>query len=98
MRLLCGLIGLAAERVSDDFATLKAGDANLWLHREDDGAPELAGVELWIGVHDVDAVHGRFVEAGLDGLRPPGDVAQWGLRVTSAPDPDGRRVYLSASL
>lgn len=92
----CDLVGLASERVSDDFATLKAGDANVWLHREDDGAIDLSGVELWIGVDDVDAVHRRFVEAALSDLRPPMDVPQWGLRVASALDPDGRRVYVSS--
>lgn len=92
------LVGLTPARLSEDFATLKAGEANLWLHREDDGAVALSGVELWIGVDDVDEVHRRFVEAGVPDLRPPQDVLQWGLRVTSAPDPDGRRVYLSTAL
>lgn len=92
------LVGLVPERSSDDFATLKAGDANLWLHREDDGEVDLSGIELWVGVDDVDEVHQRFVEAGLVDLRPPSDVPQWGLRVTSALDPDGRRVYVSAPL
>lgn len=78
------LVGLVPERISEEFATLKAGDANLWLHREDDGPVDSAGIELWIGVDDVDDVHRRFVEAGLVDLRPPSDVPQWGLRVTSA--------------
>ena len=57
------LVGLAPERVSYDFATLKAGPPNLWLHREGDGAVERSGVELWIGVDDVDEVQQRFVHA-----------------------------------
>ncbi|MGH9278535.1 MAG: VOC family protein [Acidimicrobiales bacterium] len=97
----CALLGLTAAGVSDEFATLRAGDAMFWLHR-DDGEIELGGVELWIRVDDVDATHTRFVEAGLEGARPTtafgprrpaSDVEAWGLRVTSAPDPDGRRVY-----
>lgn len=93
-----GVIGLTVEGVSDEFATLKAGDANVWLHAEDDGHVVREGVELWIGVDDVDAVHRRLVEARVDDRRPPGDVEAWGLRVASAPDPDGRRVYVSAPI
>lgn len=93
-----GVLGLAVERVSDEFATLKAGDANLWLHGEAEVVAPVAGVEVWIRVDDVDAVHRRCLEAGIDDLRPPADVVAWGLRVASAPDPDGRRVYLSSNL
>ncbi|MGH9281868.1 MAG: VOC family protein [Acidimicrobiales bacterium] len=93
------LAGLTREAASEEFATMKAGDANLWLHRHDDGEPAGGGgVEVWIGVDDVDEVHRRLAAAGIGDLRPPLDVQQWGLRVTSAPDPDGRRVYFTTEL
>ena len=96
------LAGLTVASAGDDFATVKAGDANLWLHgRHGDDHTEATpggGVEVWIGVDDVDEVHRRLAAAGTGDLRPPADVHQWGLRVTSAPDPDGRRVYFTTDL
>ena len=85
------------EHADDDFAALRAGDANVWLHAVD--APiDPSGVEHWIGVEDVDEAHRRLAAAGVADLRPPNDVPQWRLRVTGAPHSDGRRVYLSAPL
>lgn len=52
------LLGLAADQASEEFASLRAGDAFLWLHREGDEAVERAGVELWISIDDIDGTTG----------------------------------------
>lgn len=94
-RFYVDVVGLTCQSADKDFATLKAGDSVLWLHREEDGLVQVEGVELWMAVESVDAVHARMVAAGSPGLRPPGDVVAWGLRVASALDPDGRRVFVT---
>lgn len=92
----CDVVGLRAESVDDKFAQVRAGDSMVWLHPVE--SVDLSGVELWLGVDDVDAVYERVAGAGVDDLRPPADAPHWGLRVASAPDPDGRRVYFCRPL
>lgn len=91
-------IGLVCERQDQEFASLRAGEGRVWLHREDSGSVPTDGVELWFSVDDVDVAYDRCVAAGHHNCRAPQEVEAWGLRFASVVDPDGRRVYLSQPL
>lgn len=84
-------------------ATLRAGEARLWVFqaaggrgpaRSGDLVPNATGfdhVSLWVG--DVDAAADRARRAGLVLESDPAD-QDWGYRATSLLDPDGNRVFL----
>ena len=88
-------------------ATLRAGEARLWVFQTGGGrgaarAPELVGnptgydhVSFWVG--DVDAAAERARTAGLALESEPAD-QEWGYRAASLLDPDGNRVFLLGEL
>lgn len=51
------------------------------------------GVAIWLQVRDVDAEHGRLVEAGVRAVRPPRRES-WGLVEMWVEDPDGTPIVL----
>jgi catechol 2,3-dioxygenase-like lactoylglutathione lyase family enzyme len=88
-------------------ATLRAGEARLWVFQTTGGPGPArdAGltanrtgfdhVSFWVG--DVDAAAERARAAGLALESEPAD-QEWGYRATSLLDPDGNRIFLLGEL
>lgn len=88
-------------------ATLRAGEARLWVFQVAGGraprrsaelTPNPTGfdhVSLWVG--DVDAASRQARERGLELESEPAD-QDWGYRATSLLDPDGNRIFLLGDL
>lgn len=53
--------------------------------------PASGGVQLWLQVRDVEAVHAALVDRGVTILRPP-QREPWGLIEMWIADPDGLRI------
>ena len=103
-----GALGFEIEsRDETPAATLKAGEARLWVFQTTAaGGPardlDLTGnpagfdhVSFWVG--DVDAAAERARAAGLEPESEPAD-QEWGYRATSLLDPDGNRIFLLGEL
>jgi predicted enzyme related to lactoylglutathione lyase len=79
----------------DDYVSLRIDAATLGIGR-DEQTPARTAVDriaLWFYVDDVDAVFGRWMQAGGDVAQEPQDMP-WGERVAQVRDPDGNLVNL----
>jgi catechol 2,3-dioxygenase-like lactoylglutathione lyase family enzyme len=88
-------------------ATLKAGEARLWVFQTTAGRGPQRTLDLttnptgndhvsfWVG--DVDSAAEQARDAGLVLESEPAD-QEWGYRATSLLDPDGNRIFLLGDL
>ena len=82
-----GALGLEPLWSNDDVARLRAGDAELMLHRRTPTPAEF-GVAATFAVDDVDSVTTAAVSAGAELVHGPDD-EPWGERQSVLRDPDG---------
>ena len=103
------VVGLDPDAVEEGNVEFATGDCTLVLESDFDrnvldafgldepGDDRGGGVIVAVEVDDVDAVHRRADEAGVDVRMEPTDV-DWGRRMALLADPDGYVVEVSAPL
>lgn len=79
------------------FGGVRSGQVELFLSLDGQGGRGDGGVWLSIWVDDVDALHRRCVEHGLDVTMPPAD-KPWGVREMHVRHPDGHIFRMSQQL
>ncbi len=86
------LLGL--EGLMEGGGYLRIGNSDGWHMGMEEGEPVGAdGIELVIGVADVDSAHARLVDAGVTFDTPPTDM-EWGARHAWLRDPSGYRLSI----
>ena len=80
-----------------DFGSVSSGEIEIFLALNSQGGQGVNGTWLQVWVDDVDAVHRRCVEQGLDVKWPPTD-CPWNLREMRVRHPDGHVLRIGQSM
>ncbi|NGM11784.1 VOC family protein [Verrucosispora sp. WMMA2044] len=76
------------------YVSLRFGDGQLGIGRQEAGEQPAGPVTLWVYVADCAAALARLVGAGVEVLAEP-QTQPWGERMAIVRDPDGNRVLVA---
>lgn len=86
-------IGLHVDRYDDSYAWVKLAGHEIWhLRVVEDLDPDNNPTSIFVFVQDLDTIHDRLADAGLNPTPITG--TPWGMRETSVRDPNGNLIRI----